>query len=961
MPDLSASLAAFVTYVGKHLTGDEKGEAADFLDHFFRALGHDGIKEAGATRETRLAKKGGGRGKNFADLLWPQRVLIEMKSRGKKLERHYDQIFDYWTHIVPHRPPYVILCNFDEFWIYDFNNQLFDPVEKIALADLPHRAEALAFLLPKPRKPLFNNNRVEVSRVAANDLAKLFRSLVARGEDRTCAQRFILQLLVTLVSEDMSLLPRQILTRLIKECQEKGESAYDLIGGLFRQMDSKTPARAGRFADVPYFNGGLFSIIDPIDLLPDELEILATVADQKWDLVKPEIFGTLFQSSMDAGERHAFGAHFTSEFDIQKVVGPTIVRPWRARMAEAWNDMDALMKVLNALRAFRVLDPACGSGNFLAVAYREMKRLEQDILNRLRELSKFIKVKGSKVGKSVPPEALMNAVSIQQFYGMDLLPFAAELAKVTLMVAKEMWVMENSHADDSESLFARETPLPLDNLDQNILCADALFTEWPQADAIIGNPPYLGSRYIAQELGYDYAMKVQARFPTVPKMADFCTHWFRLAHDALPENGHAGLVGTNTIRQNEGREASLDHVVIHGGTITEAVSTQVWSGDAAVHVSIVNWIKGSETGKKTLTTQQGDRVSDPWTIEQVEEIRASLASSLDLSVAARLIANEKAKTCFTGQNPVNAGFFLEPEQAAELIAADPKNKEVVFPYLIGRDLVEFGGPSRWIIDFGKRDLFEAKSYPLLFARLQKAVMPSVLARAEKEQKDTGKEVTRYTRIAQRWWQFYDYRPGTIAGINSVPRYVAISRVTKRPIFEFVSNGIHPDTTIVAFPLADDYSFGILQSGIHFEWFKARCSTLESRFRYTSDTVFDTFPWPQSPTRKQIEAVAKEAVALRQLRREVMAKMDWSLRDLYRTLEEPGSNPLRAAQAKLDAAVRAAYAMPKAADILAFLLALNQSCAAKEAAGESITPPGLPLPVGEHGPFITDDCIRLLRS
>ena len=798
VPDLSASLADFVTYVGKHLTGDEKGEAADFLDHFFRALGHDGIKEAGATRETRLAKKGGGKGKNFADLLWPKRVLIEMKSRGKKLERHYDQIFDYWTHIVPHRPPYVILCNFDEFWIYDFNIQLFDPVEKIALADLPHRAEALAFLLPKPRKPLFNNNRVEVSRVAANDLAKLFRSLVARGEDRTCAQRFILQLLVTLVSEDMSLLPRQILTRLIAECREKGESAYDLIGGLFRQMDSKTPARAGRFADVPYFNGGLFSVIDPIDLLPAELEILATVADQKWDLVKPEIFGTLFQSSMDAGERHAFGAHFTSEFDIQKVVGPTIVRPWRARMAEAWNDMDALMKVLNALRAFRVLDPACGSGNFLAVAYREMKRLEQDILNRLRELSKFIKVKGSKVGKSVPPEALMNAVSIQQFYGMDLLPFAAELAKVTLMVAKEMWVMENSHADDSESLFARETPLPLDNLDQNILCADALFTEWPQADAIIGNPPYLGSRYIAQELGYDYARKVQERFPAVPKMADFCTHWFRLAHDALPQNGRAGLVGTNTIRQNEGREASLDHVVSHGGTITEAVSTQVWSGDAAVHVSIVNWIKGSETGKKTLTTQQGDRVSDPWKIEQVEEIRPALSTSLDLATAVSLGANQKPKRCFQGQNPVNEGFFLTPREAAQMLQADPNLRAVLFPYMIGRDLVENYGPTRWIIDFAQRNQFEARAYPIAFERVKERVMPVVIAKAEDEKAKTGKETTRWTRMAERWWHFRDYQPGTMAAIAAIPRYIIISRVTKRPILEFVSSGIHPDNALVAF-------------------------------------------------------------------------------------------------------------------------------------------------------------------
>ncbi len=176
MADLSESLQAFVNYVKTHLKGDEKGdekgESADFLDHLFRALGHDGIHAAGATRETRLAKKGGGKGKNFADLMWPERVLIEMKSRGKKLHRHYDQLFDYWTHIVPHRPPYVILCNFDEFWIYDFNIQLFDPVEKIALADLPSRAEALAFFLPKPRKPLFNNNRVDATRQAADERRK---------------------------------------------------------------------------------------------------------------------------------------------------------------------------------------------------------------------------------------------------------------------------------------------------------------------------------------------------------------------------------------------------------------------------------------------------------------------------------------------------------------------------------------------------------------------------------------------------------------------------------------------------------------------------------------------------------------------------------------------------------------------------------------------------------------------
>ncbi len=944
MPSLSDSLAEFVAYVGTHLSGDEKGEAADFLDHLFRAFGHDGIREAGATRETRLAKTDGSKGKNFADLLWPERVLIEMKSRGKKLERHYDQIFDYWTHIVPHRPPYAILCNFDEFWIYDFNQQLFDPVEKIALAELPQRAEALAFLLPEPRKPLFNNNRVEVTREAAADLAALFRSFVARGEDRDRAQRFILQLLVAFVSEDMDLLPRHVLTRLIADSREKRESAYDLLCGLFRQMNSPAPARAGRFVDVPYFNGGLFADIDPIDLLPAELDLLANAAERKWDLVKPEIFGTLFQSSMDADARHAFGAHFTSEFDIRKVVGPTIVRPWRARIAAAGTSVAKLKAVLRDIRLFRVLDPACGSGNFLYVAYRELRRLEREILLLLAENS--------------TGEPLEAAVSIHQFHGIDIQPFAVELAKVTLMLAKEQEVREAAKLAGPDSLLALENPLPLDNLDKNILCADALFTEWPKADAIVGNPPYLGSRYVAMELGYDYAKRVQERFPGIPKMADFCTHWFRLAHDALPENGRAGLVGTNTIRQNEGREASLDHIVNHGGTITDAVSTQVWSGDAAVHVSIVNWLKGNDLSEKKLTTQQGDHVNSPWSVEELPTIPPTLSSSFNVTGARTIVANETAKKCFTGQNPVNAGFFLAPEAAQAMVAADARNMDVIFPYMIGRDLVENYGPTRWIIDFAKRDNFEARSYPVPFAHLQNTVMPSVLARAEKEKKDTGKEVTRYTRIAQRWWQFYDYRPGTIAAINSVPRWIACSRTTKRSIFEFISREIHADSKLMVFAFADDYSFGILQSGIHWRWVVARGSTLKGDQNYTSDTVFDTFPWPQTPTRAQIESVAKAAVALRQLRREVMAKMNWSLRDLYRTLEEPGANPLRDAQARLDEAVCAAYGMAADADPLAFLLALNQACAAREAAGEAITPPGLPLPAEEHAAFITDDCIRV---
>ncbi len=828
--ELRSSLAQFIVFA-RTLQGDEKSEAQGFLERLFRALGHAGVIEAGATFEFRVAKKPGSAqlellkgedakkssGKKFADLLWPERVLIEMKSRGAKLERHYDQAFEYWQLIVPNRPRYVILCNFDEFWIYDFNQQLFDPVERVFLRDLADSANSFSFLLPKPREPVFGNNRVEVTRKAADSFARIFRKLIARGEDRARAQRFILQLLVAVVAEDLGLLPENIVTALLADCVQRPDESYDLLGGLFRQMASDQPARGGRFAEVQYFNGGLFQTFDPVALKHAEAhELHDSALRNDWSLVKPEIFGTLFQHSMDAGERpgtrderHAFGAHFTSEFDIQKVVGPTIVRPWRERIETCGKDKARLRSALDDLRRFRVLDPACGSGNFLFVAYRECKRLERDLLARLHRAG---------AGGTFTSE-----VKLSQFYGLDVLPFAAELAKVTLMLAKELEIREARAFGQSEDLFIEEKALPLENLDANILCADALFTPWPAADAIIGNPPYLGSRYLAKEHGYDYANKLYARFPGVPKMADFCTHWFRLAHDALPSGGRAGLVGTNTIRQNESREASLDYIVENGGVITEAVSTQVWSGEAAVHVSIVNWVKAnasgrvgvspagpgvppgpSESGEASsvndapatsgdsretrepaggtptlpgycrLIFQRGDSVDSPWDNYELPRINTSLSVGTDVTGARVLLANEKAKKCFTGQNPVNAGFFLEPDEAATMIRADARNREVLFPYMIGRDLVENGGPSRWIIDFAKRDQFAARSYALPWDRVRERVMPVVLAKAEAEKKAQGKEVTRYTRIAERWWQFYDYRPGTIAAINSVPRYFAVS-------------------------------------------------------------------------------------------------------------------------------------------------------------------------------------------
>jgi len=951
MTNTRSNIQAFVEYV-RTLKGDEKGEAQVFCDRLFQAFSHAGYKEAGAELEFRVKAKG--KTTKFADLFWQPRLLLEMKKRGENLEKHYQQVFEYWLELVPQRPNYVILCNFDEFWIYDFNTQLREPVDRVQLEDLPNRFTALNFLFPNNRTPLFQNNQVDVTRKAADHVAQVFNRLVYRGEKAEIAQRFILQCVVALFAEDIDLLPRGLFTELLQECRS-GMSSYDLIGGLFWQMGSDRPApKDSRYRDVPYFNGGIFSKIEPISLTGGELDLLLKAAAERWSKVEPAIFGGLFESSMGKEERHALGAHYTSEVDIQKVVLPTIIRPWRDRIDSAKTLKDLLI-LREELINFKVLDPACGSGNFLYVAYREMKRLEAKLLTKIQE--NFSSKAAAAIGT-------LSLVKTTQFYGIDIKPFAVELAKVTLMLAKKLALDEETQLLDLTQMnlpLELDDALPLDNLEQNIRCDDALFCDWQKADAIIGNPPYLGSRYLAKEHGYDYANKIYSQYPEVPKMADYCVYWFRRTHDALPPGGMAGLVATNTIRQNETRKASLDYILQNGGTITEAISTQVWSGEAAVHVSIVNWIKGNALGEKRIYTQLGDDSKSSFQLEVVDNINSSLVSSLDVSTAFKLRACINPKKCFQGQNPVNEGFFLASSEAKQLLRQFPEYEDIIFPYMIGRDLLEAYAPTRWIIDFAQKDMLEAMQYKKAFEKVQKSVMPDVLAKAEKEKLSTGKESTRWTRMAEKWWQFRDYQPGTMKAIASIPRYIACSRVTKRPIFEFISNQIHPDNALVIFALPDDYSFGILQSGIHWEWFTARCSTLKGDFRYTSNTVFDSFPFPQSPKLAQVKKVANAAIKLRQLRCKVMTENRWSLRELYRTLELPGKNPLRQANSELNAAVREAYGMTAKDDPLKFLLDLNFSVAERENQGLPVIAPGLPPIVKNPHDFITDDCVKMPES
>lgn len=971
MSQIVDSLSEFQAYVRDHISGDEKGEAQVFLDRFFIAFGHKGHKEAGATLEHRI-NKNDRKGTAFADLLWKRRVLIEMKKRGSKLQFHYRQAFDYWLNAVPNRPRYVVLCNFDEFWIYDFDRQLNEPVDQIALDDLHTRYPAFNFMFSIEKAPIFNNDREAVSKRAAHQVAEFYKELIRRPQasrlSREDAQRLTLQLVIAMFAEDIDLLPASTITGIVRDCLENGQSSHDLLNGLFRQMNSKTPAKHGRFAGVPYFNGGLFSETVDTELTDYELELLGGengAASQLWTKVNPAIYGTLFEQSMGAKTQHQHGRHYTSEADIERVVGPTIVRPWMARI-DAAKTKTELIDLRKELRTFRVLDPACGSGNFLYVAFREMARLDLRIMLRLKQ--EFSDKEFLKQAK------LISGISPLQFFGLDNDQFGVELAKVTLMLAKKLALDEAVAElfDDkgeyrkgvAELGFEGENALPLDNLDANIRVADAMFDPWPDADAIVGNPPYQSKNKLQEELGPAYLARLREAHPEIDGRADFCVYWFRLAHDRLKPGGRAGLVGTNTIRQNYSRMGGLDYIVANGGTITQAVSSMIWPGEAVVHVSIVNWVKGKEKGPKRLYNQDGNLVETGWRFEDLERIPSSLSFFTDVTTAKALKKNELGG-CFQGQTHGHKSFLIPTREARQILSKDQSNSDVLRPFLTSDDLVgeHLSKPSRYVIDFSDMGQLEAAKFAPLFQRVREGALPAREKAAEKEAKrnqeleGTGKRGNQHhANFLKRWWQMSYSRRPLMEELRGMQRYIACGRVTKRPIFDFVSADISPNDALTVFTYEDDYTFGILQSSVHWNWFDARCSTVKSDPRYTSNTVFDSFPWPQSPSQKAVRRIADAGTELRATRRELCSKHNLTLRELYRSIELPGEHPLKLATAKLDQAVRKAYGMKDKEDVLAFLLALNHKLAKEEADGKQIVGPGLPEIVKDRDQFVTSDCI-----
>lgn len=842
--------------------GYERGEAQTFLTELFACYGQR-LSDVAAFEHFQAG--------GFVDLIWPRVCIFEMKSAGeaKRLAKHREQALSYWREAadveqnIP-SPDYVVLCAFKRFEVWEPGRFPNAPRVTFDLDELPDRYTSLLFLAGD--EPVFAARQEAVTLEAVGKLAGLLQQLEQRGEgDPQSRRRFILQVVWCMFAEDLGQIPGNGFTRVVDDLiANPRRSSADDLGRLFEYLDDPNPERPshGLYAGVPYANGSLFSEPSRLDLTPEELALLREVSAANWHEVQPSIFGSLLQGVFGHDKQWQLGAHYTHESEIQKIVGPTIVEPWMARI-EAIGSYDEARRAQADLLNYVVLDPACGSGNFLYVAYRELRRIEAKLAARASELA-------LAEGRAAQ-EGLSAFFPLQNMRGIEIEQFGVDLARVTLWMGHRLAV---------EELDLHESTLPLADL-SGIRRADALKVDWGDANAIIGNPPYHGSQNLRKVLDPDYVEWLEDQFDAGLK--DLCVYWFRRAADQMRPDDRAGLVGTNSISQNRARGASLNYMIEKGGVITDAVSRQKWPGEAVVNVSIVNWIQRPTETPEHLVLDG----------EPVEGINTRLRESKVAIEEYEPLALNKGRSF---QGPIPAGnFYLEPDEAREILARDEAPyAKVIRPYLIGDDITEEPEqkPRRFIVDFGMRTLEQAMQFPEALRLVRERVKPL--------RDENNREAYR-----RYWWRFAEPRPKMREVIEPLDRYIAGNAQGKRFLFCWVDRSVCPSNLTNVFAFDDDYAMGILTSSVHGVWAHSESSTLRVDVRYTPTSCFETFPWPQpaEALREEIGDLAKRLIARRQA---ICVENEIGLTDLYNQIDEGAWSELADLHKQLDEAVARGY-------------------------------------------------------
>ncbi len=994
-----AAAPEFVRRWSQSALREQQGSQSHF-NELCHLIGHPAPTEADPagtqfTFEKQVIKADGKAGR--VDVWYHKHFAWEYKSKYKDLDEAYNQLLSYKNALD--NPPLLVVCDFDQYRIYpQWTNTNAEPFT-FSNVDLlqPRKLAYIRWLLTDPNEFLEERKRELGERAAITEkLAKQFATLADQLREykregqpvwsSLQVARFLTKLVFALFAEDIGLLPKVIDRPIFRYLTEKAYRMPAEFSPALRELFAAMNGERASFymEPVPYFNGGLFKessagandgteVLDLADeaVTAGALLTLETVANADWRKVNPTIFGTLFEAALDKGKRAQLGAHYTSEADIRLIVEPVLMAPLQREWGDIRTTAESVMQVFNnpdtsprnrqaaratltlahdamldRLGSVRVLDPACGSGNFLYVSFKALKDLESHIHRFFEPLN-------------LP---FRDVVTPRQLFGIEKDEFAAKLAQIVVWIGYLQWRYEAAGTlipVSGEPTNPREIRTPiLSDLDEGgtarILNDDAVLRydaagkayepEWPPADVIVGNPPFLGGKRLRAELDAQYVNQIFDLYNgRVPHEADLVCYWFEKARSHIEQNKtkRAGLLATNSIRGGANR-AVLDRIK-QTGDIFLAWGDRPWVlGGAAVRISVIAFDDGA----------QKDYVLDG---APVLQINADLQNTIDATKARPLLQN---KGIAFMADTKNGPFDISAAQAHELLQAVNKslrsNSDVVRPWVNGLDITR-RNREMWIIDFGvEMGLEEAQLYEAPFDYVQRIVWP------ERKKSTTA-------RAREVWWRHEAPRPEMRKALKPVSRFIATPSLSKYRLFVWMAHETLPDHQLIVVARDDDYFFGVMHAHLHEAWALRLGTSLGPTPRYTPTTTFETFPFPWPPGTEpqadpKLQAIAEAAKTLNAERESWLnppglsgaALKKRTLTNLYNALEsyrehqragkpwhivesEPGTTfaaRLAALHTALDNAVLAAYGWDDLADrlrtpdgdeeMLRRLLALNMA-------------------------------------
>lgn len=832
-----------------------------------------------------------------------------------------------------------------------------------------------------------------VTRDVAAQLAALARSLEESGYQPERVANFLMRAIFTMFAEDVRLIPPDSFTEALEEVKRAGVEIFpDMIGSLWSTMNEGgfSPVIRKR---VIQFNGGLFEECEALPLTAAQLDLLIQASRADWRDVEPAIFGTLLERALDPHERHKLGAHYTPRAYVERLVMPTIIEPlrqeWDAVLAAAVTLANAgkLREAAEETKAFhrrlcriRVLDPACGSGNFLYVTLEHLKRLEGEVLN---ELHGFGESQGvlEDTGLTVDPHQLL---------GIEVNPRAAAITDLVLWIGYLQWhfrtrglvmppqpVIKKFHnIETRDAILAYDSVEEVkDESGQTITRWDGRTTkkhpvtgedvpdetarlpllnymnprkaEWPEADYVIGNPPFIGTAKMRSALGGGYVEALRNLYRDVPESSDYIMYWWNHAAE-LTRHGKLkrfGFIATNSLRQTFNRRVIQAHLSAKNPlSLVFAISDHPWvdSADgAAVRISMTVGAAGEHTGtlfnivKEERTNNEGRDVE----LKQREgKIFADLNIGADVAGTQPLSAN--SNLCSRGVQTIGAGFLVTPEEAKQLGLGRISGLENhIRLYRNGRDLTDAPRNVMVIDLFGLSESEVRLRFPEIYQWLLERVKP---------ERDHNNRAT----YRDNWWIFGEPRANFRPALVGLERYITTVETSKHRFFIFLDKSILPDNRLVNFALDDAYYFGVLSSRIHVKWTLATGGTLEDRPVYNKTRCFDPFPFPDCSEQQKarIRELGESLDAHR--KRQQAQHPQLTITDMYNVLEKLRAGAaltdrerltheaglvsvLKQIHDELDAAVCDAYGWPQTLtdeEILERLVAMNALRAAEERNG-----------------------------